>query len=76
METTGEDEEITLKVNQGIHKPCEKRSMISTFQDHFSGTRLDNTPVQHTSSSIFGLVFHNKYTYDTFVNLQIHGVDE
>ena len=47
---------------------------MSTFQDQWSGTGVENFPIQHGSLSRFGLVFHNDDTDDTEINFQLHGV--
>ena len=65
--TTGEDEEVILKVNQSIQNPDEKRSFMSTFQAQWLGTRVETPPNQHGYSSRFGLVFHNENADDTAI---------
>ena len=48
---------------------------MSTSKSYWPGSRVDNATVYHNPSSIFGLVFHNKDTYDTVINFKLHGVD-
>ena len=45
--TDAHKDEAILMINQGIHKPDEERSLLSTFQARWSGTKIDNDPVQH-----------------------------
>ena len=71
MATTVEDEEVILKVDQGIHKTDEKRAFISTFQAHWLVTRLKNPRIYHNPSLIFGLVFHHEDTDDALINFKI-----
>ena len=75
MATTGEEDDVILKVNQVIHNPDKKRLLMPTFQSCWSVTRVDNTPIQHNASSMFGLVFHNNDTDDTFIIFKLHGLD-
>ena len=48
---------------------------MSTFQYWWSGTRLENAPIQNDYSSIFRLVFHNDATDDTVIDFQLNCVD-
>ena len=65
---------MILKLNQGIHKPYEKRPLMSKFQAHWSGGIVYNIPVQKNTSSRFRLVFHNEDTDDTVINFKHYGV--
>ena len=73
METTREDKELIIKVNQGTQKLDDNSSLTSTLQASGLGTRVDNTTVQNNPSSRFVLILHNKDTYDIVTNFQLHG---
>ena len=55
-ETTGEDWDLILNINQGIHKLDEKWSLMSTFQARLSKPIVENAAVQNDSSSRLVLV--------------------
>ena len=61
-------------VNQGIHKPYEKSSLMSTFQDWVSRLRLENDPVHHDSSSRLVLVLKNDDADHIDIKFQLPGV--
>ena len=72
--TTEEDEEVILKVDQGIHKPDYKWLLMSTFHAWWSGAIVDNNPIHGDYLSRFGLVFHNDNDDDTVINSHLRGV--
>ena len=45
MATTEEEEEVVLKVNQGINMSDEKQSLMSTSKYYWPGERVDNATV-------------------------------
>ena len=49
--------ECILIIHQGIYEPDGERSLLSTFQTRWSGTRVESIPNQNYDRSIFGLIF-------------------
>ena len=72
--TDADGEEAILVIHQGIHKPDEERSLLSTFQARWSGTKVENDPVQHNPASRFGLIFQNEEAEDTVIRFRLFGV--
>ena len=67
--------ESILRVNQAVSKPDEPRSLLSTFQARWSGTRVENVPVQYDPDSRFGLVFEDEELGTRIVPFDLDGVN-
>ena len=58
--TTKDGREVILRINQALYQEGEDRSLLSTFQARWSGTRVDNVPVSQDPTSEFGIVLHSE----------------
>ena len=57
---TADGMEVMLQFNQALYKADEERSLLSTFQARWSGTRVDSVPMSHDPTSLFGIVIEDE----------------
>ena len=65
---------VLLRINQALHKPDEKRSLLSTYQVRHNGIRVDATPVQFDKTSAFGIVLPKEDAEDATIRFTLRGV--
>mmetsp|Transcript_13638 Transcript_13638/g.39110 ORF Transcript_13638/g.39110 Transcript_13638/m.39110 type:complete len:168 (+) Transcript_13638:474-977(+) len=69
-ETTRGDS-VVLRINQALHKPDEQRSLLSTYQARYNGTRVDSTPPLFDDKSLFGIVLPGEDNYDSIIRFDV-----
>lgn len=57
---TTDGSEVLLQFNQALYKADEERSLLSSFQTRWSGTRLDSVPMSQDPTSLFGIVIEDE----------------
>ena len=74
MARNGDYNEVIIKINKAVSTPDKDWYILSKFQSRWSGTKVENEPIQFNQDSIFGLIFCNEETRTSMVKFHLHGI--